>query len=787
MQRFGFRHSIGLPVAWLGLTMTGILWFGVWYQINSEFDAARRHTDQELKNFSRVFEEHIVRTVRELDKTLLIARKRYLKTRETKPYSEAIGQPLPDPALLSDLSFQMAAIDRDGILRATTMGKHPPHPINLQDRAYFKLQKSRRSDTPHISKPVLGRKSGRWSVQLTRRIEGPEGLFDGLLVASMDPGLFGRFYGSINFGHEKTVLLAGSDGHIRVSSGSAFIKLGDNIAGTDLMQNARKGEGIYTGDTDGSGVERIYALRKVPEQPLFVVVGVSYDEAFAAANSNRARYLTVAAIVSCLIILAVVASINHQMTIANMARYDDLTGLANRAFFRETIEAALSNFSRRRSFTVFLIDVDKFKFANDAFGHNFGDKLLREVAKRLQRSTRKSDLIARLGGDEFAVILKDVKDPGETAARAGHILKTMREPLIIDGQQIMMTASIGSETVTDQNITPERLLRNADLALYEAKSGGRNCYKRFVPAIAERFTEKRKLEADLRDALQRNQLQLHYQVIQSLQDDRVAGFEALVRWNHHEKGLISPTEFVPIAEETGLIIPIGEWVLREACIEAMTMAPDKRIAVNLSAVQFRDPKLVEKIASALETSGLPPERLELEITESLMMQESASVIDTIRQIRGLGIKIAMDDFGTGYSSLSYLCSFEFDKIKIDRSFVKGLSRHSNYAAIVRTIVNLARSLNVRTTAEGIETVKELELIKAMGCTEGQGFLFSAPMPIEKLRAFVDFNPVSEMQTTPCAARPNEASAETGTALDTVAHKQENPNIARLKRALGDTG
>jgi EAL domain-containing protein (putative c-di-GMP-specific phosphodiesterase class I) len=346
---------------------------------------------------------------------------------------------------------------------------------------------------------------------------------------------------------------------------------------------------------------------------------------------------------------------------------------------------------------------------------------------------RSGDVLARLAGDEFAILLKDFKKDSLLSARAEEILEFIRRPVIIDGQRLRMTVSIGSAVAVTPECTSERLFKNADLALYEAKRRGRNCHRVFQQEMAERFAERRKLEEDLRQALETGQLELFYQPVHSLAGDTISGFEALLRWNHPDKGWISPADFIPIAEESRLIIPIGDWVLNEACMRAQEFAPDKQIAVNLSPVQFQDPLLFDRIVSALQNSELPPGRLELEITESLMMEADEATIEILRRIRALGVRIAMDDFGTGYSSLGYLCSFEFDRIKIDRSFIVGLEQHGNYAAVIRMIVSLAKSLGVSTTAEGVETLQQLEMIRAMGCTEVQGYLFSPPKPLEQIR------------------------------------------------------
>jgi len=743
MELHTLSRFLRLPIAWFGVALVVMLWFGIAFQAHSEFQAARRSAHQDLNNYTRVFDEHIVRTVRELDKALLIARRGYLDTLKDRSYEAAIGQPLPDPALLSDMSFQMATIDRHGLLRATTIGNHPPERIDLADRTHFQVHKSGRPDKPYISKPVLGRWSGRWSLQLTRRIEGPDGSFDGVLVASMDPDHFGRFYGSLDLGREGTVVFAGLDGVVRVGRGSETLQLGKKIHNTELLDHARKGGGVHRGDMDGSGQQKVYAIRLLNNHPLFVSVGISPDEVFASANSNSTRYWIVGVVVTLIVLFAVVASIRHHLTIAHMARYDDLTGLPNRAHFREMLTGQLAERSGSKPFTLFLVDVDKFKAANDTFGHKLGDKLLCATSDRMKKAVRTSDMVARLGGDEFAIILPNIQEDRDVSARAKAMLNIIREPIIIDEQRIIITGSIGCVTVTEGGTSFEELLMNADLALYEAKSAGRNCHCIFEPEMAQKFAERRQLEQDLRDAAEAKQLQLHYQPIRSLQRDAVCGFEVVLRWHHPRKGWITPATFVPIAEESGLIIQIGEWVLKEACKQAQSFANGERIAVNLSSVQFHDPDLGTKINDALETSGLAPERLELEITESLMMDATPEIINTIKRLRGRGIRIVMDDFGTGYSSLGYLSKFDFDKIKIDRSFVQGLNDDDHCAAIIRAVVQLADSLGVTTTAEGVETLSQLESLTEMGCGEAQGFLFSPPKPADKLKDFIDLTSPDE--------------------------------------------
>jgi predicted signal transduction protein with EAL and GGDEF domain len=350
------------------------------------------------------------------------------------------------------------------------------------------------------------------------------------------------------------------------------------------------------------------------------------------------------------------------------------------------------------------------------------------VAERLGGCLRKSDMVARQGGDEFAVVQTPLAGPEEASQLAARLIEVLSGTFELDGHEVVVGASIGIALAPDDGDTSETLLRNADMALYRAKSEGRGTSHFFEAEMDRRLQARRLLEIDLRKAFVQNEFVLHYQPLVNLRSGRVSGFEALIRWCHPERGTISPGDFIPVAEEIGLIVPIGEWVLREACRQAATWPGDIHVAVNLSPVQFRSRGIVQAVLAALGTSGLAPHRLEIEITETVLLGETEANIATLHQLRSLGVKIAMDDFGTGYSSLSYLRSFPFDKIKIDRSFVHEMVERPDCVAIVRAVAGLGASLGIATTAEGVETVEQLERIRAEGCTEVQGYLFSAPRP-----------------------------------------------------------
>jgi diguanylate cyclase (GGDEF)-like protein len=414
--------------------------------------------------------------------------------------------------------------------------------------------------------------------------------------------------------------------------------------------------------------------------------------------------------------------------IIHMARHDALTNLPNRVLFRDKMEQALN---RGEKLAVMFLDLDRFKGVNDSLGHSVGDALLCAVTERLQRVVRGVDTVARLGGDEFAIVQSNAR-PTDASELAGEVIETLLEPFEVHGHQVIIGTSIGIAMAPADGNEPDQLLRNADMALYRAKANGRGTYHFFQPEMDAQMQERRRLELDLRKALVASQFELYYQPLVHLASGEVTGFEALVRWNHPERGVVGPDEFIPVAEEIGLIVPLGEWVLKQACRDAVAWPSKLTVAVNLSAAQFRNPMLALSVVSALGQSGLAAARLELEITESVLLQDDRAVLDTLHQIRDLGVRICMDDFGTGYSSLSYLRSFPFDKIKIDRSFISELGKENDCVAIIRAVTRLGSSLGMITTAEGVETEQQLEILRAEGCVQVQGFLFSRPKPNAEL-------------------------------------------------------
>jgi diguanylate cyclase (GGDEF)-like protein/PAS domain S-box-containing protein len=423
--------------------------------------------------------------------------------------------------------------------------------------------------------------------------------------------------------------------------------------------------------------------------------------------------------------------------IAHMAHHDGLTNLPNRDFYQDRLRQALERSQPgNKRVAVLCVDLDLFKNVNDSFGHPIGDRLLKQVAERLRSEVRGDNLAARLGGDEFAIVLASDVSPNEASDFADRLIAVLSACYDIDGIEVVVGASIGIALSPGDGATSEELMRNADMALYRAKSDGGGVHRFFEREMDRQAQTRRDMERDLRRAFANGEFELHYQPLVDIAADRISGFESLLRWRHPDNGMVSPADFIPVAEDIGLIIPLGEWVLRQACSEAIKWPADVKVAVNLSSVQFRGRNLVQAVISALAHSGLSPRRLELEITESVFLAETEANLAILHQLRELGVSISMDDFGTGYSSLSYLRSFPFDKIKIDRSFVKDLARRSDCVAIVRAISGLGRSLNITTTAEGVETVDQLDWLRAEGCNEVQGFLFSAARPASEIEALL---------------------------------------------------
>ncbi len=850
-------RALKLPSVAFGLVSLVVMWWGTLLLIETERSASRHGIANDTANLARVFEQNVIRSLSEIDKSILYLRHAH----EQAPAKDLWPRHIKQAFAASDMTFQLAVIDAKGRLLATDRGPQPPVPIDLSDRAHFRVHAYMPGDTIYISKPVLGRVSKQWSLQATRRYSRPDGSFAGVIVASIDPEHFSQSYRAINLGAGGSVTLVGLDGVVRASGGALPAKIGEKLGDGQIAESIRheREATLYFKDT-ATGAARIASTRWVDGYSLAVIIATDEHQPGGSWARNGRIYWASAALMTLLILAALVAIVRrgarladaqrqlqlksqqHAVTLENiaqgilmveadgrigfmnrrlgellglpddiadstqtyselidhldaqgeftgpikaeildfirefdartpvphyererpdgtvlevrtraipeggfvrtltditgrrraektvlqLARNDTLTGLANRAVFRQKLEQAIAGTANNRPFALHMIDLDRFKPVNDTYGHPTGDLLLKSVADRLRSAVRGNDLVARLGGDEFAVIQNGIAGEANCAAVAQRLCRVLAEPFTIDGHVITIGASVGIARAPDQATTAQDLLNAADLALYSAKATARGTHAFYNETLHVQQCARRELEQDLRRAIEEEQFELHYQPIVSVATGAVTAYEALLRWQHPTRGNVPPLDFIPLAEETGLIRAIGAWVLKTACAEMAGRQGTARIAVNLSPVQFRDKDLVEIVQATLLGSGLPASRLEIEITESTLLQNDQLTQRHLDELRALGVHVTMDDFGTGYSALSYLMNYPIQSIKIDRSFVAGLGEKFRSAAIVRTITTLATNLGMSTTAEGVETADQLAMLREIGCTEAQGYLFSRP-------------------------------------------------------------
>jgi diguanylate cyclase (GGDEF)-like protein len=733
-----------------GVIIIVILWTGIFLKYAQDVHNDLKDAERTSQGFTMVFEENVLRSVDELDNVLFYLR-RGIEARRDSPDFNAVLHSIDIPA---DIIVQVSIIDAQGMMRASSAGPQPAPPVDLSDREHFRAQLDSKEDRLFISKPLIGRVSGKWSVQLSRRLSNADGSFGGVVVVSLDPEHFTNFYEKIDWASSGSIALIGSDGVVRAAGGqSGGLKMGQDIHGTELFTRMQSRTNHTFEQRDAStGQSRLVALRKVKGHPLWVTVSLDKDEVLASSLADLRMDCIAAALLTLFTLAAMELlfrteagsrekSKELELTLESMARLaseDSLTGLLNRRGFRSAL-AEIHNQSRMDAnaldqfeYAVLLLDLDRFKIINDTLGHRIGDLLLEQTARRLQASLRSTDVLARLGGDEFAVIARYIKTRAALDDLANCLIRVIREPFDLEGYRVRTTISVGVAVSPMDGATADDLVVAADLALYAAKEHNRDSCQFYQASMTKDLIDRRQIEVDLREAIERNELELYYQPIVSLHDNSVTGFEALARWNHRTRGFVPPSDFIPVAEDTGMMPWLGEWALNEACGKIAQLPNHVKLAVNLSPVQFSAPDLISVVRRALNTSGLAPNRLELEITERLLLENNEHTMSMLRQLRELGISIALDDFGTGYSALGYLRKFPLDKIKIDRSFITDMATRSDQVAIIQAVLSIARALGMAVTAEGVETVVQKDFLKALGCDSAQGFLFGKPGPFEEV-------------------------------------------------------
>lgn len=843
--------------------MIGILWAGVASMFQRDLQQDYASVVQRNENYALLFQDNVLRSLGEIDKTLLYLRRRVETLKDTTDYQKIVES----SDVQSDIIVQVAITDASGMAWASNAVKKLVKPIDISDREHFKFQVNNSADALFISKPLIGRASRKWSVQLTRRYVNKDGSFAGVVVASMDPAYFTSFYDQIKLGNDTSVALIGSDGIVRAEGGGAIpqVGLGQDLAGTDLFHRLQStADGTFVEPHSTAQDSLVVSARHVSGYPLWVTVSTKEREIYQSAWNSLRRNVLIAGFLTALVLLALekilraearaeqkakqlqltlehigqgimlvtkdgeVPVINQrcgellllprsvieappklgdlikckagndvarmwsedqlatgsgaapqdrprssvadlrrsdggfievrktwlpdgafvqtftditkrreaEAYITKLASEDPLTSLHNRRIFRAKMQEVCERAAQTR-FAVLFMDMDRFKVVNDTLGHRTGDQLLIQVAKRLQSVVDETAVLARLGGDEFAILLPAIGSNEEVEALAQRIIDAVAEPFSVDQNVITTGISIGIAIGPDHGRTADALLVAADLALYSVKVGNRGTYRIFERRMNDELNSRREIEVQLREALVNGGLAVHYQPIVDLHTSSITGFEALMRWPHPSKGMISPAKFIPVAEECGLIDALGHWILVEACRKAKQWPDDMRISVNVSPIQLAKPDFVGTVQSVLADTGLEPSRLVLECTETIFIEDSEKTLSTLHKLKQIGVQIALDDFGTGYSSLSYLRSFPFDIVKIDRSFVSDLDAGTSSSVIVQAVILIAGSLGIKTVAEGVETEPQLKLLKLLGCDDVQGYLLGKPAPAEEIGKLVE--------------------------------------------------
>jgi diguanylate cyclase (GGDEF)-like protein len=636
--------------------------------------------------------------------------------------------------------FNIAIADANGQVVVSTAGWPTPQ-VNVADRDYFIEAKAQSGDQVNASVPINNRINGTRTIVFAKRLQASNGAFLGIVYASVNSAYFEDIYGSVQSINSVLFTLVRKDGTILFRhpdpSGTAGRKLSAEAAWLDALSRGEKGFRIQA---FADGNVRFVASHAVPQYPLFVNISVTEESALAGWRW-RAATIGAGSFILLLCSIGLLISVTKQMRrlneseaeLAHLAHYDTLTGLANRTLFAKKVDEAVLRMRSGQHFSIFMLDLDQFKAVNDSLGHAVGDALLKSIGSRLKGAMGPHDSAARLGGDEFAILHPlEGSARGDAGILANRILEIILKPYDIEGRKIIIGTSIGIAIAPSDGSDADTLTRNADLSLYKSKSRGRNRFHFFDNAIEAGVRDRRALEDDLSKAISFDEFELAYQPVIELKAGKVAVVEALVRWRHPKRGLIFPGDFIPLAEQSGLIVPLGEKILRQACSDAAAWPARIKLAVNLSPAQFKQSDLLGVVRSALADSGLSPERLELEITETVLLEGDEKSLSELRALKEMGVSIVLDDFGIGYSSMKYLQMFPFDKIKIDKSFIQSMTMREDSAAIVCAIAGLGRALEMQTTAEGVETVEQLELVRTAGCQLAQGYLFGRPVPLREL-------------------------------------------------------
>lgn len=729
----------------LTLLVLALIWGGTLNLIHVERTDATAASAAAVLELVNTYEALVVRSLSEIDQTLKLVK--YVS--ETKGADEALSELKTRDLLPPDLLFVVSVVDANGRVVASTRQTQGP---SLMSPA---LQQVLGADTIWVDKPRTTGASGEWSLQFGRALVNTDGTRTGAVLLAVDASYFVSSYDPSLLGKKGVLGLLGTDGVFRVRRTGESVTAGERIDYASAVPGAAQDDPVVSLSVDSwDGVRRFTGAHQLYEFPLAVIGGLSETEQLAGARHHARVYLWRAALGSAFLILLSAllarmswqlarsraseteAKLNYARRVEYLAYYDGLTALPNRSLFNKLLSQAISQAQRHhRQLAVAFIDLDRFKQINDTLGHEAGDELLKQVASRLKGCLRDGDTVARLGGDEFVVLLTELAEEKYAATVAQKIITMIANPFVLLGQEFRVTASIGISTYPTDGLDEQTLTKNADIAMYQAKEDGKNQFQFYSEALNANSLERLTLESSLRHALERHEFRLEYQAKREMVHGQITGMEALLRWQHPDLGLVAPMQFIPVAEETGLIVPIGKWVLQTACLQNVAWQkqglPRLSIAVNLTACQFGDEHLLRDVASILESTGMEASLLELEIHESLLIRDIERTLRILTQLKALGVRIAIDDFGTGYSSLASLQRFPLDTIKIDRSYIRDVGTYAADSSLMKAIIAMGKNLSLTVVAQGVETKEQAEFLRANACDELQGFYFNKPLSAQK--------------------------------------------------------
>jgi len=719
------------------------------YDLKTSYDQAYESANREADSLTQVLERHFSVVIDKID---IVLRK------VARSYSPILGGAAPMPPLtqanrdlLDDLGLinegrvrSLRVVSRDGeVIFNAGQGDVLPD-IFVGDRAYFDRQKGDPTAELVISEPIFSRFTSSWMITLSRRISLPDGAFGGLVVVTIPADYFEDVFATLNLGRNGTVALYDTSLRLIARQPQLAGEFGAAYEGFEFHEDLAAGHdtGRYQMMSWADGTTREYFFRKIQDLPLIVVVGTAPKDFMEGWWRKAVFYeLSIFALLAELWALLALQGKMARERITFLAKHDGQTDLPNLLALEEHLGRALARMDDGRSLALMMtVEIDQLKTVNNSVGHKAGEQVLREVATRLRGGLRDGDMASRGSGDKFVLMLRDYGDDEQLAQLAHRLMAEIGRPIKVGLNDFVLTASVGIAVYPADGGEAGALISNSDTAMHQAKAKERGNCRFFTAEMNTRISQWVRLQSDLRKAQGCGQLEVRYQPQFQITDLKLVGFEALLRWNHPELGMVPPSRFIPIAEETGLIIPIGEFVLREACRQSRAWQdaglPPVTVAINVSAVQFHQTDLVALVQSALADSGLDPALLELEMTESMLMQDVDHVVEVLHKLKGAGVGISIDDFGTGYSSLTYLKRFPIDKIKIDQSFVRDILASEDDASIVQTVIAIATRMRMRSIAEGVESAEQLEALNGFGCDEVQGYLFSPAVTADAAARFL---------------------------------------------------